>query len=98
MTTAVQIECPKYLNITMADAFYNQLKSLLERQVSVVLDATEVEKVDSSGLQMIYAFSQALTQQGGVMSWKRPPHTLVAQAQLIGIAAALGLNTDGDDQ
>ena len=47
---------PKILTITECGDLYKQLKIFANDKDEVVLDASEVEKVDTAGVQLVYSF------------------------------------------
>ncbi|WP_196158018.1 lipid asymmetry maintenance protein MlaB [Reinekea sp. G2M2-21] len=67
---SITIHCPQHLNITMVDGFKETLQAALDKGGACKLNVGLVEKVDSTGLQLMIAFRKALVQQGGSVEVK----------------------------
>jgi anti-anti-sigma regulatory factor len=86
------IKVPPDLRISSASAAYASLRGAASgSSARIVLDATQVEKVDAAGIQALLAGRNALVQAGKQPSWAGASPQLKAAAQLLGLAEALEL-------
>lgn len=79
------------LGIREAVDLKTQLGSLLESGRGVVLDASKVEKVDTSIMQLLTAFYRSAKTQGIEVKWKNPSDRMLRSAELLGLSTPLGL-------
>jgi len=49
----VNFSLPKQFNITMVDSIYHQLESVLSNASEITLDGADVEKIDSTAIQLL---------------------------------------------
>jgi len=61
---SITLHCPQHLNITMVDGFKETLQAALDEGGDCKLNIALVEKIDSTGLQLLLSFQQALVKQG----------------------------------
>ncbi|MFT7234806.1 MAG: anti-anti-sigma regulatory factor [Methylophagaceae bacterium] len=86
------IACGETLDITDMNALYPQLLTALLEQKQLVFDCSEVERIDASALQMLYAFSKASSLHGYKASWDNPSQSFINSAQLLGVATEMGIS------
>jgi len=55
------------------------------------IDVSKVEHIDTAGLQLLLAFSKAIQQQGGKLSWTGWSEAYSGTAELLGLAMEAGL-------
>lgn len=79
------------LSIREAVDLKTQLGTLLESGRGVVLDASKVEKVDTSIMQLLTAFYRSADIQGIEVKWKNPSDYMLRSAELLGLSTPLGL-------
>ncbi|MEE4246633.1 MAG: STAS domain-containing protein [Kangiellaceae bacterium] len=92
MATKTTVSCGQYLDIQHAAELKARLLKAVDKQPSqCVLTANKVERVDSAGLQLIYAFMKELDQMGTAVSWKQPTESLQTGAKLLGMTELLNL-------
>lgn len=77
------------LDIMHAAGLKERLDAALQKKPNVVLISDKVERADTAGLQLIYAFKRELTAQGKQMSWQKPTDSLITACQTLGMASAL---------
>ena len=95
-STKQYINCGEVMDIAIIAKFHRQLVTVLASQQAVVLDASQVERADSSALQVLSAFMQdALAQQQSVR-WKAPSDALYRSATLLGLTEILNLDKNPD--
>ena len=85
------IACPKQLNITMAEGFKEKLMPFADKGDSCSVDAAEVEKVDSTGLQLLVALDLTLKSNGAQLSVLNPSDVFLKTAQMLGLTEHLNL-------
>ena len=91
MADSVTVELPDNLTIANVEALHEQLDTYALASQDVVLNASSVERVDTAGLQTLYAFHQALKAHGANMSWADASSVLVEAAQCLGMKEHLAL-------
>jgi anti-anti-sigma regulatory factor len=79
------------LDIMHASSLKIRLASALAKDRSVVLISDKVEKADTSGLQLIYAFIKQVESQGNEVSWQKPTDRLFQASEILGLSQALHL-------
>lgn len=85
------IDCGEILDISRVSDFCQELKSALGKGGEVILDATHIERIDASGLQLCTAFFQAATARKVQAKWQSPSTALITAAGLLGLSQPLGL-------
>ena len=80
------------LDIAGAGRLREQLLQALTDNQPVVLDAANVERVDTAALQVLTAFFKDATAQNLDVQWKEPAQALKNAAQLLGLRDSLCLN------
>lgn len=83
--SAYTIHCPQHLNITMLEGFREALLASLETGGECRLNISLVEKVDSTGMQMVVAFRQAMTAKGATVQMKGESEIFSEAAQILGL-------------
>lgn len=88
-----QVTLPENLTIHHITESFADLKQIIESENDdVVFDATAVDSIDTSGLQMLLAFVEDLTARDVAFSWLNPSALLKETAGNIGLATHLQLN------
>jgi ABC-type transporter Mla MlaB component len=85
------ISCGKVLGISTANELYILLKQSLESGLTIELDASCVERVDTAALQLLCAFVCDSASSGNRIRWHRPAQILVTSAKLLEIHNLLAL-------
>ncbi len=80
-----KVECPQQLNITMIESFKHSLQSALDQGGVCTVDASAVERIDSTGLQLLIAFEQAIQKQGGELKISDPSEVFQTTANTLGL-------------
>ena len=84
--------CGPELDISGAQELYDKLQAALGAQgPGPVLDATQVERVDTAVLQMLCAFMRDAQASGIVVQWRQPSPALENAARLLHVQACLAL-------
>lgn len=86
-----KIRCEDSMDISIVSEFYEKLKKSLEMNVSIIIEAGNVEKVDASILQILCSFFLEASLRGVDVSWNNPSERLRFSARLIGVDELLFL-------
>jgi ABC-type transporter Mla MlaB component len=92
MLEATVICCDACLDIAGAQDFYNRLQAALKACQPVVLDATHIERVDTTALQILCAFFREAEVHGLVVQWQHPSPALQNAARLLNVSTCLALS------
>ena len=85
------IRCDACLDISGVWDLHGRLRNMLETQQSVVLDAAQVERIDTAVLQTLCAFFQDAQASGMVVQWQQPSLAVQTAARLLNVSACLAL-------
>ncbi len=89
--TIEKITCEEIMDISIASEFYKKLKKSLEMNSPITIEAENVERADTSILQILYAFFLEASIRGIDVSWSNPSEKLRLSARLIGVDDVLRL-------
>ena len=79
------------ITIAEAAALKDQLLPYINRKGEVHVDGSRVASVDTAGMQVLLAFVRTLQNHGAVVHWTGASEALLGIAQLLGVAAHIGL-------
>jgi anti-anti-sigma regulatory factor len=68
--TGSQLRLARSLGIRDAAGLKQRLLELLEAAAPVVIDITDVERVDTAALQLLFAFNRDRAARGGEVQWQ----------------------------
>ena len=85
------IECGDALEVANVNALHSQLLAVLSEQKHVAFNCSQIERVDTAALQMLYAFSKASSDYGCVINWDEASDVFIHNARLLGLASAMGM-------
>jgi len=85
------IDCGEVMDISTMAEFHRQLVAVLASKQAMALDASQVERADSSALQVLSAFIQDAHAQQQAVRWKAPSDALCRSAALLGLTGILNL-------
>jgi anti-anti-sigma regulatory factor len=71
--------------------FKQRLLQVMDGSGVVLVDASEVQRVDTSVLQVLCALRKELAESGAALEWRAPSPVLTDGAHRLGLTAALGL-------
>lgn len=80
----------------MAD-FYATLLTSLAEGGPVVLDVSNIERIDAAAMQMLYAFSKELTSHGASLNWISPSEAFCRSAKLLGLVELMNLTDNSTE-
>jgi anti-anti-sigma regulatory factor len=78
--------------IVKAEELHGQMESLIQSGNDIEIQSASVEQIDTSALQLILSFHQALAKYDRKLTWPNPSEQTVATAKLLGIDEHIGLN------
>lgn len=81
------------IGIADAKALFTDLGVLLKEQAELMIDASQVESVDTAVLQLLVV----AVRDHANLSWKNPSETFCKTAGLLGLAEHLGLESGSDN-
>ena len=77
-------------DISSVAELHKELKSLFKHE-KVVFDASEVERIDTSSLQLLYAFTREAKVNDVEVTWRSPSDAMKKSAGLLGMEEVLQL-------
>lgn len=92
MAAPIIVDLPESLTIASAEALHEQLEPVLSAHQNVVLNAEHVSRVDTAGLQLIFAFNCELQKHSLTLDWSAVPSVLIESAEQIGLKGLLALH------
>lgn len=91
LTAPLVVDLPENLTIATAELLHQQLEPIVEKHQNVTLNAEHVSRVDTAGLQLLYAFINEQHQHQLEVEWQSVPAPLSDGATLLGLSEALSL-------
>ncbi|HEX7027281.1 MAG TPA: STAS domain-containing protein [Gammaproteobacteria bacterium] len=88
-TRALQLK--GQLDIREVSNLKSKLARHLETNRPVILDASKLEKIDTSVMQLLTAFCLSANSKGIEVKWKNPNDRLLRAAELLDLSRPLGL-------
>ena len=77
------------VDISRAEEIFGRFEEALQRAENVDIDASAVERIDTTGFQILAAFRQAMDKNGRHTRFIRTSEALKANANLLGLNAIL---------
>lgn len=90
-TDRTEIVLKGMLDVGETRAAYDKFAEALTRALPLELRASEMERVDTAGLQLLIVFLRAAHERGLQVRWRDVGPALTASAQLLGLGEALEL-------
>ena len=78
-------------DISAVADLHEELKKLFKHE-KVVLDVENVERIDTTSLQLLYAFIQEAKVNNVEVAWRSPSEAMTNSARLLGMEEALQLD------
>ena len=91
MNELTLIDLEDSFDITVADKFRIKLLEALSCSKSIELNAENIERADTSALQVLCAFFKDAKVKGVKVSWIKPSLALKESAKLLGLISTLEL-------
>lgn len=92
MSKNTTVSLGKALDIEHAAIMKERLVAALKKKSRIVLVSDKVEKVDTAGLQLIYAFKLEVETLNKQLSWQKPSKVLKNACHALGMNEALNIN------
>ena len=81
------------MEISMVQALYRQLTPCLEQSNALVMDASQVQRIDTAALQTLAYFCRCAHERGIPFHWHAISPALQQATQTLGLTAILFENT-----
>ena len=91
MSKKTTVSLGNALDIMHASGLKTRLTTALAKNMPVVLISDKIEKADTAGLQLIYAFIKKVEHNGHSITWQKPSATLYQACELLGMSQAIKL-------
>lgn len=85
------ITCDERLDISAANTFYEKLLQAIEAESPIVLDASNIEHIDTVGIQLLCTLYQEARSKGIEFRWQQPSDSFRSSARLLGLEECLEL-------
>lgn len=94
MSQFVEFQLPETLTIASVQSLHEQFEALIEDKNldSLVLKAADVQRIDTSGVQLLYALVLAAQERQITLKWQAPSSALRHSAQVLGLAGLIGIH------
>ncbi len=91
MSDKTTVSLGSALDIMHANGLKERLNNAMQKKSHIVLISDKVERADTAGLQLIYAFKLAVESKNKSLSWQKPTDALVKASEMLGMREALAL-------
>lgn len=88
-----RLQLASNLDITGARNLHALLGKAMKRKPPLILDASQVERIDTAALQILAAFCHSLRESDIELSWDNPSINLRRAAESMGLSTVLGITT-----
>ena len=78
--------------IVKAEELHGQMESLIQSGNDIEVQSSNVEQIDTSALQLLLSFHQALAKDNRKLAWPSPSEQLISTAKLLGVDSHIGLD------
>ncbi|ODS23974.1 hypothetical protein AB835_06070 [Candidatus Endobugula sertula] len=93
MSSAIHvIDCGDALTIANVAAIHHKIQEALKNSSNIELAASDVEKVDTAGLQVFVALQKEVEKTHGQLIWKNPSDALRKAADTLGLTKCISLD------
>lgn len=96
MTELHHIKLESTVDITVVETLYGQFEEILSSNGPVAIDAGQVERIDTSSLQLIYTFKEQIDANGYDVKWGPLSENFLEIASLVGLHELLELDSAND--
>lgn len=97
MPKEIAVKLESEMTISKSEGLHSSLIATFEQSVEdsrgIAIDASEVERIDSSCLQLLYALFRDLEARDLNLNWKKPSESFIQSAQLLGLSEHMGLES-----
>ena len=94
MADTISFHLPENLTIASVHGLHEELEVLVSQSDcdKVVLQASDVQRADTAGVQLLLAFVNASKEHQIGVEWDKPSDKLCTTAELLGLQGALGIH------
>ena len=85
MTESSVFELPERMDIAAAEAVHLEMDNILAAGQPVTVDGNKVVKIDTSGVQLLYAFKSFAEMHHLELSWQAPSECLSEAFSFLGM-------------
>jgi anti-anti-sigma regulatory factor len=75
MSEQLIIELPSVSTIAQAEDILKECQEIVLLNRDLIIDASKVEKIDTSVLQLLVSLQKTISEQHKVISWQQPSQT-----------------------
>ncbi len=93
MTEQITYKLNQFSDISKAESMQEQLEKYLNAGHGIIIDASDVERIDTAVLQMLLSLSRTLKNQHHQAPIVNPSEAFLATAKLMGMANHLKIVT-----
>lgn len=86
------IKLPAVISLSETDDLKNQLLESVDTSAGITIDGSNVQRIDTAGLQLLTAFAEYICSNKGVITWHEPTRAITEGAELLGLSAPLKLD------
>lgn len=87
MDTICEIQCGEQLNISHCADIHSKLLTAMAEGQAVSIDVSQVERVDTAALQLLYGFQRDAKAQGLVTIWSQASNVFCDAVDTLGMDA-----------
>jgi len=84
-TGETQLVLESVLDVSHARPLYAQFERALARAAPIVLDAGQVERIDTAAMQVLSVFQQSAHERGIALRWSGASHAIEQADRLLGL-------------
>lgn len=94
MSNTVEIDLPENLTVANIHPIHEQLESMVDDQTHdrIVIHASGVNRADTAGVQLLYAFVVAAKDRQITLNWDKPSTKLMDAIKILGMTEAIGIH------
>ncbi len=87
---------PEQLVIQHIDDLHQQILEYLKTEEVIVIDGSDVIKMDTSGIQLLCSIQKGLQSVGQKIHWREPGEVLKSTARMTGVSDFLDLSVTNE--
>jgi ABC-type transporter Mla MlaB component len=89
------VHCGSHMDLSSVVSQKETLLEALHIKKSICLEASEISKIDTAGIQLLLNFVLAAKDANIIWYWKNPATQLINMAELLGIDRLLAIKQSG---
>ncbi|MDH5602182.1 MAG: STAS domain-containing protein, partial [Gammaproteobacteria bacterium] len=78
-------------DISVVAGLHEQLKKLFSHK-KVIMDVSNIERIDTASLQVLYAFIEEVKVNDVEIAWRSPSEAMITSVRLLGMEEVLQLD------